>query len=39
VAFLQGLSNDVKVALLAIVLIAFLAGLLYLQFRFTRRRG
>jgi hypothetical protein len=33
VYLLDGLPNDVKVALVALGLIAFLAGLLYLQLR------
>jgi hypothetical protein len=36
VAFLQGLPNDVKVAIVALLLIVFLAALLYLQVRSNR---
>jgi hypothetical protein len=39
VHFLDGLPGDVKVALVVLGLIAFLAGVLYLQLRFGRRRG
>ena len=39
VALLQSLPNDVKVALVALVLVAFLAALFYLQLRSPRGRG
>jgi hypothetical protein len=39
VHFLQGLPEDVKVALVAVVLIAGLVGVIYLDLRFGRRRG
>jgi len=39
VHYLQELPNAVKVALVAIVLVALLAALLYLQFGSPRRRG
>jgi len=39
VHFLDGLPDDVKVALVAVGLIAFLAGVLYLERRFGDRRG
>jgi hypothetical protein len=38
VHYLEGLPNGVKVAIVALVLIAFLAVVLYLQFRSPRRR-
>jgi hypothetical protein len=36
VAFLQGLPNDLKVASVALLLIVFLAAVLYLQVRSNR---
>jgi hypothetical protein len=36
VAFLQELANDVKVAIVALLLIVFLAAVLYLQLRSNR---
>jgi hypothetical protein len=38
VHYLEGLPNGVKVALVALILIAFLAVILYLQYRLPRRR-
>jgi hypothetical protein len=38
VYLLAGLLNDVKVAVVALGLIAFVAGVLYLELRFMRRR-
>ncbi len=35
-AFLQELANDVKVAIVALLLIVFLAAVLYLQLRSNR---
>jgi hypothetical protein len=36
VAFLQELPNDVKVAIVALLLVVFVAGVLYLQLRSNR---
>jgi hypothetical protein len=38
VHYFQGLPNAVKVAVVALVLVAVLALLLYVQFRSSRRR-
>jgi hypothetical protein len=39
VHFLQGLPEDVKVALILAVMVVALAGMVYLNIRFGRRRG
>jgi hypothetical protein len=39
VHFLQGLPEDVKVALVLVVMVVAMAGVVYLNIRFGRRRG